>query len=80
MGPWSAGLVLMEGLGRPERGLVGDLGLIKLVAELEGRHVEAEDTAALLARYGEWGGLASVYLLAGFARGLVPGAPSRAAA
>jgi 3-methyladenine DNA glycosylase/8-oxoguanine DNA glycosylase len=80
LGPWSAGLVLMEGLGRPERGLVGDLGLIKLVAELEGRHVEAEDTAALLARYGEWGGLASVYLLAGFARGLVPGAPSRAAA
>jgi DNA-3-methyladenine glycosylase II len=79
-GPWSTGLVLMEGLGRRERGLVGDLGLIKLVAALEGRHAEAADTAALLAPYGEWGGLASVYLLQGFARGLVPGVPSRAAA
>jgi hypothetical protein len=34
--------------------------------------VEAEETDALLARYGEWQGLASVYLLAGWGRGLVP--------
>ena len=33
----------------------------------------------LLTPYGEWGGLASVYLLSGFARGLVP-LPARHAA
>src|SRR5436190_143581 len=72
LGPWSVGVVCLEGLGRPERGLVGDLGLIKLVAALEGRRVEAEETATLLEPYGEWAGLASVYLLAGFSRGLLP--------
>jgi 3-methyladenine DNA glycosylase/8-oxoguanine DNA glycosylase len=72
LGPWSVGVVCLEGLGRAERGLVGDLGLVKLLAALERRHVEAAETAALLERYGEWAGLASIYLLAGFARGLVP--------
>jgi hypothetical protein len=38
--------------------------LIRLCASLLGRRAEAEDTAELLAPYGEWGGLASVYLLA----------------
>ena len=52
--------------------MVGDLGLIKLCAALLGRRAEPEDTAELLSRYGEWQGLASVYLLAGFARGLLP--------
>ena len=72
LGPWSIGVVCLEGLGRSERGLVGDLGLLKLVGALERRRVEAEETAALLERYGEWAGLASVYLLAGFGRGLIP--------
>ena len=72
LGPWSVGVVCLEGLGRTERGLVGDLGLIKLLAALEGRHVEAAETAALVEPYEEWSGLASVYLLAGFGRGLVP--------
>lgn len=72
LGPWSAGVVCLEGLGRPERGLVGDLGLIKLVAALRGRRAEAWETEELLAPYGEWAGLASVYLLKGYARGLVP--------
>jgi 3-methyladenine DNA glycosylase/8-oxoguanine DNA glycosylase len=72
LGPWSVGVVCLEGLGRTERGLVGDLGLMKLLAALEGRWVEPEETAALLERYGEWAGLASAYLLAGFSRGLVP--------
>jgi 3-methyladenine DNA glycosylase/8-oxoguanine DNA glycosylase len=76
LGPWSVGVICLEGLGRYERGLVGDLGLIKLCAALEGRWVEAEETAELLAPYGEWAGLASVYLLAGAARGLVPGVVS----
>jgi 3-methyladenine DNA glycosylase/8-oxoguanine DNA glycosylase len=73
LGPWSAGVVCLEGLGRYEHGLVGDLGLVKLVRALRGRHeVETWETAELLEPYGEWAGLASVYLLAGFGRGLIP--------
>ena len=71
LGPWSAGVVCLEGLGRTERGLVGDLGLIKLLAALEGRHVEAAETAALLEPYEEWAGLASLYLGKAFAAGLI---------
>ena len=72
LGPWSVGVVCLEGLGRFERGLVGDLGLVKLTSALRGRRVEAWETEELLAPYGEWAGLASVYLLTGWARGLVP--------
>lgn len=72
LGPWSAGLVCMEGLGRVECGLVGDLGLVKLLSERRGRWVETWETAELLEPYGEWAGLASLYLLKGFKRGLVP--------
>ncbi len=59
-------------VGDVEHGLVGDLGLIKLCRRLLGRPVEGWETEELLAPYGEWAGLASVYLLAGLARGLVP--------
>jgi 3-methyladenine DNA glycosylase/8-oxoguanine DNA glycosylase len=80
LGPWSAGIVCLEGLGRYEHGLVGDLGLIKLVRALRGRQaVEAWETAELLEPYGEWAGLASVYLLLGFSRGLIPLPAARAA-
>jgi 3-methyladenine DNA glycosylase/8-oxoguanine DNA glycosylase len=72
LGPWSIGVIGVQGLGCYELGLVGDLGLIKLCAALLGRQAEPEDTAELLEPYGEWQGLASVYLLAGFARGLLP--------
>ena len=72
LGPWSVGVIGIEGLGCYDFGMVGDLGLIKLCAALRGRRAEPEDTAELLSRYGEWQGLASVYLLAGFARGLLP--------
>ena len=65
LGPWSAGMVCLYGLGRFEHGLVGDLGLVKLCSALLGRWADAEDTRELLAPYGEWAGLASVYLLAG---------------
>jgi 3-methyladenine DNA glycosylase/8-oxoguanine DNA glycosylase len=65
LGPWSAGVICLYGLGRYEHGLVGDLGLIKLCAALLGRRAEPEDTRRLLAPYDEWAGLASVYLLAG---------------
>jgi 3-methyladenine DNA glycosylase/8-oxoguanine DNA glycosylase len=72
LGPWSLGVVCLEGLGRFERGLEGDLGLVKLLGAMRGRRVEGWETAELLEPYGEWAGLASVYLLAGFTRGLVP--------
>lgn len=72
LGPWSVGVVCLEGLGRFERGLARDLGLAKLASALWGRFVEAEETDALLAPYGDWSGLASVYLLHGHALGLVP--------
>jgi AraC family transcriptional regulator of adaptative response / DNA-3-methyladenine glycosylase II len=72
LGPWSVGLVCLEGLGRREVGLVGDLGLIKLCSALRGGRAEAAETAELLEPYGEWAGLASLYFLAGFGRGLIP--------
>ena len=72
LGPWSAGVVCLEGLGRYERGLVGDLTLIKLMSRLRGRWVEGHETAELLEPYGEWAGLASLYLAMGFKHGLIP--------
>ena len=71
LGPWSIGVVCLEGLGRYERGLVGDLSLIKLMSRLRGRWVEGHETAELLAPYGEWSGLASVYLTTAFKHGLI---------
>lgn len=68
LGPWSAAMVALHGLGRFDLGLVGDLGLIKLCGEIRGRRAEAEDTRELLRPYGEWAGLASVYFLAGWGR------------
>ena len=74
-GHWSLGVVSLQGLGRYDHGLVSDLGLVKLYASVRGRWPERPDeTAELLEPYEEWQGLASVFLLAGFARGLVPGA------
>jgi 3-methyladenine DNA glycosylase/8-oxoguanine DNA glycosylase len=72
LGPWSVGVIGLQGLGCYELGLVGDLGLIKLCTALLGRPAEPEDTAELLEPYDEWQGLASVYLLTGGARGLLP--------
>ena len=72
LGPWSVGVIGLEGLGCYDFGLVGDLGLIKLCSALLGRRAEPPDTAELLSRYGDWQGLASMYLLAGFGRGLLP--------
>jgi len=74
IGPWSVGVVALQGLGRYDAGLVDDLALVKLLASLRGRWPERGETAELLEPYGEWRGLASVFLLQGFRRGLVPGA------
>lgn len=71
LGPWSLGVVCLEGLGRYDHGLVGDLGLVKLLRAMRGSEVEGWETAALLEPYGEFSGLASVYMLAGYARGLL---------
>jgi 3-methyladenine DNA glycosylase/8-oxoguanine DNA glycosylase len=71
LGPWSAGVVCLEGLGRYECGLVGDLTLIKLMSRLRGRWVEGHETAELLAPYGEWAGLAGLYLATAFKHGLI---------
>jgi 3-methyladenine DNA glycosylase/8-oxoguanine DNA glycosylase len=82
LGPWSAGMVCLYGLGRFERGLVGDLGLIKLCSALLGRPAEPDDTRELLEPYEEWAGLASVYLLASVPKSKWAGSPpaSRTAA
>lgn len=74
VGPWTVGVISLQGLGRYDAGLVADLGLVKLLASLRGRWPEPEETKELLDPYGEWQGLASVFLLQGFKRGLVPGA------
>ena len=74
IGPWSIGVIALEGLGRYDHGLVGDLGLMKLQSSLAGRWVEADETAALLAPYEEWQGLAGQILMLGWSRGLIPGA------
>ena len=71
IGPWSIGVVCLQGLGRWDHGLVGDLGLVKLLRAIRGRQVEGWETAELLEPYGEFSGIASVYLLAGFGRGLL---------
>jgi 3-methyladenine DNA glycosylase/8-oxoguanine DNA glycosylase len=79
LGPWSVGVVCLEGLGRFDYGLVGDLGLVKLLRALRGRPVEGWETAELLEPYDDWAGIASVYMLAGYSRGLLPVSPARAA-
>jgi 3-methyladenine DNA glycosylase/8-oxoguanine DNA glycosylase len=73
-GPWSLGVVALHGLGSYRHALVGDLSFVKLLSALEGRWVELDETAALFEPYEDWAGLAGVYLLRGWAAGLVPGA------
>jgi 3-methyladenine DNA glycosylase/8-oxoguanine DNA glycosylase len=74
LGPWSSGVVSLYGLGHFDRGLVGDLGLVKLLAARTGRWVEAEETRALLEPYGEWAGLASLCLIGASPRRLAAAA------
>jgi len=74
VGPWSVGVIALEGLGRYDHSLVGDLGLMKLMSSLRGRWVEAGETAEFLAPYDEWQGLAGQLLMLGWSIGLIPGA------
>lgn len=72
IGPWSLGVITLEGLGAYDHGLTGDLGLVKLCSVLAGRWAGEADTSALLGGFGEWAGLASLYLLRGSQHDLVP--------
>lgn len=63
LGPWTAGIVGTYGLGRFDAPMVGDLGLMRIVAAETGRWPDAEETRELVDGYGEWSGLASAYLL-----------------
>ena len=74
VGPWTVGVVALQGLGRYDAGIVDDLALVKLLASLRRRWPEPGETAELLSPYEEWQGLASIFLVQGFKRGLVPGA------
>lgn len=74
VGPWTVGVVALQGLGRYDAGLVDDLALVKLLASLRRRWPEPGETAELLEPYGAWQGLASVFMLQGFKRGLIRGA------
>jgi 3-methyladenine DNA glycosylase/8-oxoguanine DNA glycosylase len=63
VGPWAAGVVCGQGLGRPDAGPAGDLGLVKLCSALLGRRADAADTERLLAAYAPWQGFAAAHLL-----------------
>ena len=63
IGPWSSGLVALYGIGSLSHGLVGDLGLIRLAGNLQGRPATADDTRALLTRYDPWAGIAGCHLM-----------------
>ena len=64
--------VLMQ-VFQKERSVLGGIDeAIALLKLCSGRPVEGWETAELLEPYGDWAGLASVYLLAGLSRGLVP--------
>ena len=63
IGSWTIGVLGLHGYGWQDHGLVGDLGLMRLASAQLGRDATVEDTAALLAPYAPWRGLASMHLL-----------------
>ncbi len=63
VGPWSVGVIALQGWGWPDAGLVGDLGLMKLAGALTGCVPEVADSADLIAPYAPWRGLASLHLM-----------------
>ncbi|MEW6582484.1 MAG: hypothetical protein AB1416_06965 [Actinomycetota bacterium] len=72
IGPWTAGVVCLAGLGRTDHGLVGDLGLVKVLAAATGRVPDEAETARLLDRWAPFQGLASVYLVRSAAAARIP--------
>ena len=63
VGPWSVGVIALQGWGWADAGLVGDLGLMKLAGAMARRPPEVADTERLLAPYAPWRGLASLHLM-----------------
>ena len=60
-------------------GRIEDVGHDELTISVSDSPERLDALAELLEPYGEWAGLASVYLLAGFGRGLIPLPAARAA-
>lgn len=79
IGPWTAAVVCLQGLGRTDQGLAGDLGLAKLLARQTGAVPDLEAAARLLDRYAPFQGLASAYLLTGAAGTRTPATVSEIA-
>ncbi len=63
LGPWSAGVVATYGLGRPDSGLVGDLGLVRVARARFGPDAGVAETRALLAPYTGWEAFASLHIM-----------------
>ncbi|HWH14635.1 MAG TPA: hypothetical protein VNT51_07800 [Miltoncostaeaceae bacterium] len=79
LGPWTAGVVVLKGLGRWDHGMVDDLGLVRLFAAENGRMPAPGETEALLEPYAPWQGLASLLLLRGAAAARLPASPGEIA-
>ncbi len=54
---------MLHGYGRFDRGLAGDLALVRLATRLLGRPADTADTERMIEPYGEWRGLASLWLM-----------------
>lgn len=57
LGEWSLGVLMIYGYGRHEHGICGDLSLVRLA-----RALGVESDREIVSRYGEWQGLASIWL------------------
>jgi DNA-3-methyladenine glycosylase II len=76
VGRWTMEMLSLYGLGRYDRAPAGDLGFLEIVGRLQTgnprAHADEAEVRGLLARYGEWQGLAGEYLRLAAARGLLP--------
>jgi 3-methyladenine DNA glycosylase/8-oxoguanine DNA glycosylase len=71
VGPWTVGVVALQGLGRYDAGLVDDLALVKLLASLRRRWPEPGETASSSSCTAS-GRARERLLLQGFKRGSCP--------
>jgi len=67
VGPWTAELVLLRGIGRYEVFPADDLGLRKAISRYyrKGTPLTAQEARALAERWGSWKGLAGFYMIMG---------------
>jgi DNA-3-methyladenine glycosylase II len=84
IGPWTCEMVALHGQGRYDHVPAGDLGFLKIVGRLQTGNPRARadevEVRGFFERYGEWKGLAGVYLMHAAGRGLIraPMSPGRA--